>query len=80
MQHVVHTEIYKALEAAGISIPFPQTDLNIVSQEIPLEFTSEKGMKKRPVKVKAANIDTPKPKMPKPKIVKPKAAKPKRAK
>ena len=31
MTHVVHTEVNKALEAAGISIPFPQRDLNIVS-------------------------------------------------
>ena len=32
MTHVVHTEVNKALEAAGISIPFPQRDLNIVSE------------------------------------------------
>ena len=43
MRHVVHTEIYKALEAAGISIPFPQTDLNIVSQSMPFEVKSGKS-------------------------------------
>ena len=32
MTHVVHTEVNKALAAAGISIPFPQRDLNIVSE------------------------------------------------
>ena len=38
MSHVVHSEIYKALNAAGISIPFPQRDLNIVSQDVALEI------------------------------------------
>ena len=37
MTHVVLTEINKALEAATISIPFPQRDLNIISQNIPVE-------------------------------------------
>jgi len=37
MTHVVLTEINKALEAANISIPFPQRDLNIISQNIPVE-------------------------------------------
>ena len=32
MTHVVHTEVNKALAAAGISIPFPQRDLNIVNE------------------------------------------------
>lgn len=40
MTHVIHTEINKALEAAGIPIPFPQRDLNIVSQNLPLEIVS----------------------------------------
>ncbi len=31
VRHSIHSDIYKALEAAGISIPFPQRDLNIVS-------------------------------------------------
>jgi potassium efflux system protein len=42
VRHAVHTEINKVLEAAGISIPFPQRDLNIVSQNIPLEFATKK--------------------------------------
>lgn len=33
--HVIHTEINKALEAEGISIPFPQTDVNIIAQDMP---------------------------------------------
>ncbi len=41
MTHVIHTEINKALEAAGIPIPFPQRDLNIVSQNVPLEVLSQ---------------------------------------
>ncbi|GGX68691.1 hypothetical protein GCM10011309_18170 [Litorimonas cladophorae] len=40
MRHALHTEINKTLAKAGISIPFPQRDLNIVSQEIPLEILS----------------------------------------
>ena len=40
MTHVVLTEINKALEAANISIPFPQHDLNIVSHNIPLDALS----------------------------------------
>lgn len=40
MRHTLHTEIYKALEGAGISIPFPQRDLNIVSQNIPFEVNT----------------------------------------
>jgi len=30
--HVIYTDVNKALEAAGITIPFPQRDLNIISQ------------------------------------------------
>jgi potassium efflux system protein len=41
MIHTVHTEINKTLAAAGISIPFPQRDLNIVSQDIPLQVMSK---------------------------------------
>jgi len=48
--HTVHTEINKALEAAGISIPFPQTDLNIVSQNSPLEIKSKIAPNKAPKK------------------------------
>ncbi|CAM3638054.1 mechanosensitive ion channel domain-containing protein [Litorimonas haliclonae] len=38
MTHTIHTEINKTLEKAGIPIPFPQRDLNIVTQNVPLEF------------------------------------------
>ena len=47
MTHVVHTEVNKALEAAGISIPFPQRDLNIVS-----EVASPASRPKSPAKPK----------------------------
>ena len=44
MTHVVHTEVNKALEAAGISIPFPQRDLNIVSEVAsPVSLTVSKA-------------------------------------
>lgn len=45
MTHMIHTEINKSLEAAGISIPFPQRDLNIVSQNIPLEVLGKSSEK-----------------------------------
>lgn len=41
VRHMIHTDIYRALEKAGISIPFPQRDLNIVSQNIPLELAEK---------------------------------------
>ena len=50
MKHVVHTEIYKALEKAGITIPFPQTDLNIVSQGVPLEIKTGNARRSAGVK------------------------------
>jgi len=37
VRHTIHTDINKVLAKAGISIPFPQTDLNIVSQSVPIE-------------------------------------------
>ena len=40
-RHLIHTEVNKALEKAGISIPFPQRDLNIVSQNFPLQILNE---------------------------------------
>jgi len=40
MTHVVLTEINKALEGAGISIPYPQRDLNIVSHKLPMDALS----------------------------------------
>ena len=41
MNHVIMTEINKALAAANISIPFPQHDLNIVSHKLPLDVLPE---------------------------------------
>ena len=58
VRHMVHTDINKVLAKAGISIPFPQRDLNIVSQEIPLQVataTARRQAAKAPPK-------TPKPK------------------
>ncbi len=48
MTHAIHTEVNKALEQAGISIPFPQRDLNIISQNIPLEVLSKSSSGKKP--------------------------------
>ena len=48
--HTIHTEVNKALEAAGISIPFPQTDLHIVSQNGPLEIGPKPASKSKPKK------------------------------
>ena len=42
VRHMIHTEINKVLAKAGISIPFPQRDLNIVSQNIPFEIANAK--------------------------------------
>jgi len=50
MIHVIHTEINKALEEAGISIPFPQRDLNIVSQNVPLQVQSKASSEPKPSK------------------------------
>jgi potassium efflux system protein len=47
VKHMVHTDIYRALEKADISIPFPQRDLNIVSQNIPLELVEKAKDPKR---------------------------------
>lgn len=46
VRHMVHTDINKVLAEAGISIPFPQRDLNIVSQNIPLEVATRAAAKK----------------------------------
>ena len=60
MTHIIHTEINKALEAAGIPIPFPQRDLNIVSQNVPLQVLSKaSGAPKR--KKTGGPKPTPKP-------------------
>jgi len=42
VKHMIHTDINRVLEKAGISIPFPQRDLNIVSHSIPLELATKK--------------------------------------
>ena len=47
MTHAIHTEINKTLSTAGISIPFPQVDLNIVSQNMPLRVDGQKAPTKR---------------------------------
>ncbi len=41
IRHQILTEVNKTLEEAGISIPFPQVDLNIVSQTVPLKVEGE---------------------------------------
>ncbi len=46
IQHAIHTEVNKALEKAGISIPFPQRDLNIVGQDNSFDSKS-KSVSKR---------------------------------
>jgi potassium efflux system protein len=38
MIHLIHTEVNKTLAEAGITIPFPQRDLNIMTQEVPLQI------------------------------------------
>ncbi|RKQ71799.1 potassium efflux system protein [Litorimonas taeanensis] len=48
MTHTIHTEVNKTLAKAGISIPFPQVDLNIVSQNIPLQIASQQMAKSKP--------------------------------
>ena len=45
--HTIHTDVNKALEKAGFTIPFPQRDLNIVSQGVPLQFVSNVSPKKK---------------------------------
>jgi len=58
MTHVVHTEVNKALEAAGISIPFPQVDLNIINPDNSPTETTIKPSSKR--KKTSGRIDSPK--------------------
>jgi len=60
VQHALHVEINKALEKAGITIPFPQTDLNIMSQAVPIEFKSQtsRSRKKSAIKSSASKPKT----------------------
>jgi len=60
VQHALHVEINKALEKAGITIPFPQTDLNIMSQAVPIEFKSQtsRSRKKSATKSSASKPKT----------------------
>ncbi len=37
VKHQIHTEVNRALAEAGIEIPFPQRDLNIRTQDVPLQ-------------------------------------------
>lgn len=65
VRHMVHMDINRVLAKAGISIPFPQRDLNIVSQNIPLEVATkaakhEKSPRKSSVKTTAKPKPTPK--------------------
>ena len=55
VRHIIHTDINRVLEKAGISIPFPQRDLNIVSQNIPLEVaTKTQRTTRKPAKPKTS--------------------------
>lgn len=58
MTHTIHTEVNKALEEAGISIPFPQRDLNIISHD---SLPTEKKTKTSSIRKKATGPkDSPK--------------------
>lgn len=48
-KHLIHTEVNRALAKAGFSIPFPQRDLNIVSQNVPLQFFNPQREAKAPL-------------------------------
>jgi potassium efflux system protein len=45
MTHTIHTEVNRALEQAGITIPFPQVDLNIMSQKVPVQVAHTESAK-----------------------------------
>lgn len=55
MTHTIHTEINKTLSKAGITIPFPQRDLNIMSQNLPLKVLTEKDPGQGSAKDKASS-------------------------
>jgi len=56
MRHAIHVAINKALAEAGFVIPFPQRDLNIMAQEIPLQFINKSAPKSKakPISTKKA--------------------------
>ena len=62
VRHMVHTDINKVLSEAGISIPFPQTDLNIVSQKVPLDITAKAAARPRKTKTAGAKPKSQAPK------------------
>lgn len=52
-QHSIHTDINKAFEKEGISIPFPQRDLHVVTQNIPTQLAPSKPKAKSQPKPKS---------------------------
>jgi len=58
VQHSIHTDLNKAFEKEGISIPFPQRDLHVITQSVPVEVVPETPKAKPKPKPKS----TPKPK------------------
>lgn len=63
VSHIVHTKVNKALEAAGINIPFPQRDIHIVEPERdPIGAKPPAGKAKTTPKSKSANKPKSKPK------------------
>jgi len=62
VRHMVHTDINKVLSEAGISIPFPQTDLNIVSQKMPLDIAAKAAARPRKTKTAGAKAKSQAPK------------------
>lgn len=59
VSHQVHTEVNKALAGAGFEIPFPQRDLNIRTQDIPLDIRSSHTQPKHKGSDLATQIETP---------------------
>ena len=49
VKHAIHTEVNKALAKAGFEIPFPQRDLNIRAQDVPLQVSSPRVEPPRPL-------------------------------
>jgi len=64
VKHMIHMDINKVLAKAGIAIPFPQRDLNIVSQNIPLEIATKATARIKNPEGKRSAKKSPKPKSP----------------